>query len=288
MDKKKIPRKHKPQKTAKSKYTELVDIDSNANIGIQNASGAFVEKLLGSPTSKEVLNMIKYSSVGPFKVEGLAPALNSLNEIMSDVKDKYSDLYPRLSHNGMRVVKKIAQSSSKSLHSWGIAIDIKVDGIDDEKWNEKAFYGLALLAPIFHKHGWYWGGAFRDKPIENKPGFVQTNEDAMHFEVSKGKLLGWAQLGLLGPDAQKFATKKETLKLQRAVIPAKSKEDLTSRVFAGQAIKPPSNPLAPTQLPQSNHFVSLLKQRPEETFPSWYGKNGWVTKVRSGVSWFRK
>lgn len=128
MEKIKIPRKHKPQKPAKSKYTELVDTNSDANVGLQNASGSYVEKLLGSPTSKEVLNMTKYANVGPFKVEGLVPALNSLSEVMSIVKDKYPDLYTRLSHNGMRVVKGIAESNSKSFTPGGLQLIYKLMG----------------------------------------------------------------------------------------------------------------------------------------------------------------
>lgn len=34
---------------------------------------------------------------------------------------------------------------------------------------------------------------------------MKIKEDAMHFEVSKEKLLEWARAGLLGPDAAKVA-----------------------------------------------------------------------------------
>jgi hypothetical protein len=205
MVKKRISRRHDVQAPAKSKYTELVDVDMNANDGLHNASGKFVESLLGGPESKVVLNMIKYIDVGPFKVEGLVSALNSLSEVMSAVEVKYPDLHSRLRHNGMRVVKKIAGKKSKSLHSWGIAIDITIDGIEDVKWNDKTFYGLALMVPIFHEHRWYWGGAFRDQETEKGSGVYWSNEDAMHFEVSKEMMLEWAQAGLLGPDAKKVA-----------------------------------------------------------------------------------
>jgi hypothetical protein len=55
------------------------------------------------------------------------------------------------------------------------------------------------MAPIFHLHGWFWGGAFRDKETRKGSGIYQSNEDAMHFEVSKEKLIDWQRSGLLGP-----------------------------------------------------------------------------------------
>ena len=183
------------QAAAKSKYSELHDIDPNANNGLQNASGSFVAKLLGDPTSDKIKPLIKLADVGPFKAEGFKFAVESLKLIMSEVEVKYPELYSRITNDGMRVVRKIKGSSSPSFHSWGIAIDIRVDKIKDVRFNDKALYGLTLLAPIFHKHGWYWGGAFRDKQKEK--GVYWSNEDAMHFEVSKNKLLEWQNTGLL-------------------------------------------------------------------------------------------
>jgi hypothetical protein len=200
------------QSPAKSKYSELSDIDKNINIGFSSASSAFLNKLLGPPTSKEINDMTHHVDVGPFEVEGLDSATNSLREIMNVVKRDYPDLYTRLSNDGMRVVRSISGSKSSSLHSWGIAIDIRVDGIKDIRFNDKALYGLTLIAPIFHEHGWYWGGAFRDKEKKKGSGVYWSNEDSMHFEVSKEKLLEWAQGGLLGNQAQKAAREIQVLR----------------------------------------------------------------------------
>lgn len=125
------------------------------------------------------------------------------------------------------------------------------------------------------------GGAYR--PGKDDKGKLHSKEDAMHFEVSREMLLEWAQLGYLGSDAQKFATKKETLKLQGAVIPAKSKEDLTSRVIAGQAIKPVTNPLAPKPLPSNDFFKRPLPRGIDEPWPGWFGR----TAKSRAKSWFR-
>lgn len=62
-----------------------------------------------------------------------------------------------------------------------------IDGNLDPYNNGKTYYGLALIAPILNRHGWFWGGRYR------------SSEDAMHFEVSKEKLLEWHNYGLLGP-----------------------------------------------------------------------------------------
>lgn len=196
---KRIPRLHDNQKPARSIYTQLVDVPRNANEGLHSASGAFVESMLGKPDSVKTLKLTKVVDLGPFVVEGLIPAVESLSDVMSVVRDMHPDLYCRLSPNGMRVVKKIAGTSSRSLHSWGIAIDLKVDAIEDVKWNDKAFYGLALMAPIFHSHQWFWGGAFREKETKKGSGIYVSNEDAMHFEVSKEKLLEWQRSGIFGP-----------------------------------------------------------------------------------------
>ncbi|QSV47048.1 peptidoglycan-binding protein [Geobacter benzoatilyticus] len=210
---KRISRKHDTQKPPKSEYTKLVNIDKDINNGLHSAPGTFVEQLLGNQSN--ILPSIKYVNVGPFKVNGHIQALESLKQIMSVVKTKYPDLYGRLAHNGMHVPKNIAGKKSKSLHSWGIAIDITIDGIEDVKWNEMSFYGLALMAPIFHDHGWYWGGAFRDQETEKGSGVYWTNEDAMHFEVSKEKLLEWHNAGLLGP----VSTRRPEAKIPESTRP---------------------------------------------------------------------
>ena len=86
----------------------------------------------------------------------------------------------------MLCCRYMGNSNKVSNHSWGIAIDLLIDGKLDLYNDGKTLYGLTLIAPIFNRNGWYWGGRFR------------TSEDAMHFEVSKEKLLEWQKAGMLG------------------------------------------------------------------------------------------
>lgn len=189
-----IRRPHKPQAEPRSQYTVLVDIPKNVNAGLHSISGAQVEAILGAPPTK-----MEPIDAGPFHVHGNPVAVNSLKEVLMVINSRYPLLYDKLDQNGMFVLRNIAGTRSKSLHSWGIAIDLMIDDIEDVKWNDKAFYGLALIAPIFNEHGWFWGGAFRDKETKKGSGIYQSNEDAMHFEVSREKLLEWQRAGMFGP-----------------------------------------------------------------------------------------
>ena len=67
-------------------------------------------------------------------------------------------------------------TTSISNHSWGTAIDLTINGVLDKRGNGQVQYGLALIAPIFNQHGWYWGAGF-------------ATEDGMHFEISQDLLM---------------------------------------------------------------------------------------------------
>lgn len=84
---------------------------------------------------------------------GLKPAVDSLKEVMNEVEKTYPDLVGRLNNVGMRVVRYISGTTTLSNHSWGAAIDLYVDGVKDEQRDDKILHGLALIAPIFNKHG---------------------------------------------------------------------------------------------------------------------------------------
>jgi hypothetical protein len=70
-------------------------------------------------------------------------------------------------------------TTSISNHSWGTAIDLGFDGRVDPWRDNKVYFGLTLIAPIFNRHGWYWGAVFR-------------REDGMHFEASRSLAATWA------------------------------------------------------------------------------------------------
>ena len=114
------------------------------------------------------------------KVTGLKPAIESLRNVLNEVFVAQRDIYTALGTAGMLCCRFQRDSTTViSNHSWGTAIDLKVNNRLDVRGDGKVQYGLAVIAPIFNKHGWYWGAAFR-------------TEDAMHFEASKSLIDAWA------------------------------------------------------------------------------------------------
>jgi len=132
-------------------------------------------------------------NVGPFKVTGLKPALDSMTQILERVKAEVPDLYAMLGTAGMHCARftKIRQKNGTlkigpgiSNHSWGTAVDIKLKGQLDTQGDKITLRGLLVLSAYFNAASWYWGAGF-------------STEDAMHFEVSKGLLAKWKQAGTI-------------------------------------------------------------------------------------------
>ena len=73
-----------------------------------------------------------------------------------------------------------------SNHSWGVAIDTRINGVVDNFGDGCTLSDLQRLYPYFHKEGFYWGA-----------GFSGGREDSMHFEASKELLEKWKAQGLL-------------------------------------------------------------------------------------------
>ena len=90
--------------------------------------------------------------------------------------------------HGCRLVR--GSQVSVSSHSWGIALDIAIDRVDDPRVSRSVQSALLDIAPVFQRHGFYWGIAFRMK-------------DAMHFEASDALVRKWAAEGAFGPDSGK-------------------------------------------------------------------------------------
>ena len=184
--------------TPKLSLTDEIDVPKNINVGLICPNAAYLTALLGSPrddysdtcqnvSNKKLATLIKTESVGPFAVTGLSSAVESLKSIASEIKRSQPDVYSKLGTAGMLCCRYQRGSRKISSHSWGTAIDLKLAGKLDVRGNMKVHYGLSLISPIFNSHGWYWGAAFR-------------TEDAMHFEVSKGKLEEWKSSGLFGSE----------------------------------------------------------------------------------------
>jgi hypothetical protein len=112
---------------------------------------------------------IKTASVGPFSVTEHQLAVESLVAIRAEIKQREPLVYQNSGTAGMLCCRYMKNAGQKlSSHSWGTAIDLTLCGKLDTRGNRKVFAGLALIPPIFNRHGWYWGAKFR-------------TEDAMHF-----------------------------------------------------------------------------------------------------------
>lgn len=180
-----------------SGLTDEVSIPTNVNQGLTCPTPDFLTSLLGVPraqmtqncqpvTNQALAALIQTTNVGPFTITGLRPAVSDLKQVMDEIKVNQPDVYAKLGTAGMLCCRFQRNSATRiSSHSWGTAIDLKLDGKLDVRGNNKVHYGLTLISPIFNRHGWFWGATFR-------------TEDAMHFEVSKNKLQQWQAAGLLG------------------------------------------------------------------------------------------
>lgn len=187
-----------------SRFGELVDLDAITpiNVGLTSASEETMISLLGRPhdvdstkcnnakASDTVNRLTVLEDVGPFRVTGIKPAVDSLRTVFAEAKVKEPDLWAALGSEGMLCVRLRKPTSGKpstklSNHSWGTALDIKVDDVADGTRDRKIQRGIAILIPIFNRQGWFAGAGFA------------TAEDDMHFEVATETLHIWARNGQL-------------------------------------------------------------------------------------------
>jgi peptidoglycan hydrolase-like protein with peptidoglycan-binding domain len=151
------------------------------SFGAPRSDGVYPRECNAPPTNPRLRgsNMPR-DTVGPFTVTGLLPAVLSLKAVMADIAIEQPEVYQGLGTAGMLCCRlQRGSNSAISNHSWGTAIDITINGVLDTYGNNTVQYGLTLIAPIFNRHGWYWGAAFR-------------TEDGMHFEGSKKLIDQWA------------------------------------------------------------------------------------------------
>ena len=95
---------------------------------------------------------------------------------MIDIETEQRSVHDALSTAGMLCCRRVRGSKTAiSNHSWGTAVDLKIEGKLDARGNDLVQRGLIMIAPIFNRHGWYWGAGF-------------PTEAGMHFEVSREKL----------------------------------------------------------------------------------------------------
>lgn len=176
--------------------TTKVSIPAGINAGVSNAKQSTMINLLGksrnsfdemcrAATNNPVKSLLVTEDVGPFKVTGLKPAVDSLREILKEIAVAETAAFNALSSAGMYCGRYVRGSqTSISNHAWGTAIDLYVNAKLDARGDGKVFQGLVDIFPIFNKHKWFWGAGFR-------------TEDAMHFEASDELVREWAQQGKL-------------------------------------------------------------------------------------------
>lgn len=180
--------------------SSLASLPSPINVGVVSAKQATMLGLLGHPCAaydrhcREVTNprlkaLVTTERVGRLKVRGLRPAVASLRAVLEAVEAEAPEVAAALGSAGMLCARHVRGSAiAISNHAWGTAIDLTLDGALDGRGDGKAQAGLARIAPIFNRHGWFWGAAFRV-------------EDAMHFECGDGLIRAWHASGVLGPAA---------------------------------------------------------------------------------------
>ena len=168
--------------------TDLIEIPDNINEGLNAARQITMISLLGNPrggdydqtcrpiTNAQLRRLVVTKDVGPFRVTALSPAVDALEKVLKDVHDEQREVFGGLGTAGMLCARFVRGSRvSISNHSWGTAIDLNLNGQLDNPGNGRTQRGLALIAPIFNRHGWYWGATF-------------PREDSMHFELSDQKI----------------------------------------------------------------------------------------------------
>jgi hypothetical protein len=179
-------------------YAQVVLIANrrNVNDGLEIAGSRWLGETFGLPredldqTCREMTNerlaaKLRTQDVGPIRVRMLQPAIDSLTRVFEKVRATDPDLYARISTAGSLCVRAIRGVSNRaSTHSYGLAVDLNIDGKLDTLGDGKTQLGLTILADFFKAEGWVWGASWR-------------REDSMHFEVSRQKLEQWVRDGLL-------------------------------------------------------------------------------------------
>lgn len=186
-------------------YLELIPKPkaSTVNVGLTSPKLSTLRSLLGEPresytgTCQPITgpfrSRVVTRSVGPFRCTGIDVAMDALKEILAAVRKEVPDLYAVLGTAGMACARRvklrqrdgsIKLGKNPSNHSWGLAVDIKLDGALDRQGDDKCYRGLLILSRYFNAAGWYWGVSF-------------PTEDAMHFEVAEATLRRWRKEGYL-------------------------------------------------------------------------------------------
>ena len=160
------------------------------NQGLTSPNAEFMSRSLGKPgslttdcssvTNPQLKRLLVTKNVGPMNVTGAKPAIEALDRLFAQVQREKPELAKQLGTAGMLCVRKVRGGTNFSNHSWGTALDIKINGKLDAVGDSKTQVGLNELAPYFQREGFYWGA-----------GFSRAREDSMHFEASEQLVQRW-------------------------------------------------------------------------------------------------
>src|ERR1051325_2215712 len=125
--------------------TDLIPIPQDINNGVNAARQITMKSLLGAPrgsftrdcqpvTNPVLKRLVKTDNAGPFKVTGLAPAIDSLKEVLAEVRSEQPEVFAGLGTAGMLCARLVRGSAASiSNHSWGTAIDLTLNGLLDQR-----------------------------------------------------------------------------------------------------------------------------------------------------------
>lgn len=184
-----------PAQTQTEAMTEVMRLAKERfNKGVTQPGNRVMLEILGHPrdsystncqpvTNPAIKALLETRQVGPIRVTMLKPALESLGRILTKLERSDPDIYAEIGTAGALCARLIRGSTrSVSNHSWGTAIDIKLEGKLDRFADGGTQFGLLILAEYFNDEGWYWGA-------------VYSREDSMHFEVGVETLRKWRAEG---------------------------------------------------------------------------------------------
>lgn len=177
--------------------TEVMKLNPNRfNRGITQPNNRVMLEVLGRPrqnlsqdckaiTNPGIQTLLETRKVGPIRVTLIRPAMESLERIITKLEETEPDIYAAVGTAGA-ICARFVRGSTRSIsnHSWGTAIDIKLEGKLDGFGDGGTQFGLVVLAELFNEEGWFWGATY-------------SREDSMHFEVGAETLRAWAAAGLL-------------------------------------------------------------------------------------------
>jgi hypothetical protein len=179
-------------------YAQVVLVADRREInqGLVVASPSYLIEKLGMPredlndncqpmTNPRLSDRLVKGEVGPIQAQMLKPAFESLGRVFQKIQETDPHLYARINTAGSLCVRRIRGSvNSVSTHSFGLAVDLNINGKLDTLGDGKTQAGLTIMADFFNAEGWVWGAAF-------------GREDSMHFEISRKQLDEWIAAGEL-------------------------------------------------------------------------------------------